>query len=53
MAKSNSSGKAVLDASDVFHSRGKAIVTGLQRGERAIYGFKEQADRPLARRAVK
>lgn len=42
----------VLDASDVYQSKGKALVEGYKRGERAIYDIAKGADRPLARRAV-
>lgn len=45
--------KVVLDASDVYRSKGRARVEGLARGERAIYDMKNAQDVNLPRRAVK
>jgi hypothetical protein len=43
----------VLDASNVFKNKAKARMTGIMRGERAIYDIKGGKDINLPRRAVK
>lgn len=48
-------GSVVNDASSVFRgpgSKGKALLAGYARGERAVFGFEHGKDRNLGRRAI-